>query len=34
VARKLRELGFDARALDGGYAAWKRAYAVEHKPVG
>jgi hypothetical protein len=29
VARQLRALGFDARALAGGYNAWRRAYDVE-----
>jgi len=29
VARQLREMGFDARALAGGYRAWSQAYDVE-----
>jgi hypothetical protein len=29
VARQLREMGFDARALAGGYRAWSQAYEVE-----
>jgi rhodanese-related sulfurtransferase len=31
VARRLQALGFDAAALEGGYAAWKAAYPVEPK---
>jgi len=31
VARQLRAMGFDARALAGGYAAWSRVYEVEPK---
>jgi rhodanese-related sulfurtransferase len=31
VARKLREKGFDARALLGGYNAWRSQYPVEPK---
>jgi rhodanese-related sulfurtransferase len=33
VARKLRDLGFDASALLGGYNAWAREYPVEPKIV-
>jgi rhodanese-related sulfurtransferase len=33
VARNLRNHGFDARALEGGYTAWKRTYAVEPIPA-
>ncbi|HET8906824.1 MAG TPA: hypothetical protein VFN11_07655 [Ktedonobacterales bacterium] len=31
MARTLREKGFDARALLGGYNAWRSAYPVEPK---
>jgi hypothetical protein len=31
VAQHLQELGFDARALLGGYDAWKAQYPVEAK---
>jgi hypothetical protein len=31
VARQLRELGFDAAALQGGYQAWRTIYPVEPK---
>jgi rhodanese-related sulfurtransferase len=29
VARQLRQLGFDAAALEGGYRAWQANYPVE-----
>jgi hypothetical protein len=31
VARQLRELGFDAVALKGGYNAWRARYPIESK---
>jgi hypothetical protein len=31
VARQLRELGFDAAALKGGYNAWRAKYPIESK---
>jgi hypothetical protein len=31
VARQLRELGFDAAALKGGYNAWRDRYPIESK---
>jgi rhodanese-related sulfurtransferase len=31
VAQHLQELGFDARALLGGYDAWKAEYPIEAK---
>jgi hypothetical protein len=31
VARQLRELGFDAAALKGGYNAWREKYPIEPK---
>jgi rhodanese-related sulfurtransferase len=33
VARQLRQLGFDAAALEGGYAAWRASFPVEPKAV-
>jgi rhodanese-related sulfurtransferase len=29
VARRLRSMGFDAAALQGGFAAWRAAHPVE-----
>lgn len=29
MARQLRAMGFDARALAGGYAAWASVYPVD-----
>jgi rhodanese-related sulfurtransferase len=29
VAQQLRSLGFDAAALEGGFAAWRQQYPVE-----
>jgi rhodanese-related sulfurtransferase len=34
VARQLRQLGFDADALQGGYEAWRAKYPVAPKPAG
>jgi rhodanese-related sulfurtransferase len=31
VAQQLQDLGFEARALLGGYDAWKAHYPVEDK---
>jgi hypothetical protein len=31
VAQQLQEMGFDARALLGGYNAWAAEYPVEDK---
>jgi rhodanese-related sulfurtransferase len=31
VAQQLQDLGFEARALLGGYDAWKAQYPVEDK---
>ena len=31
MARQLRELGFDAAALKGGYNAWREKYPIEAK---
>jgi rhodanese-related sulfurtransferase len=33
VARQLRDLGFDAAALEGGLTAWRAAYPVEPTEV-
>jgi rhodanese-related sulfurtransferase len=33
VARQLRQLGFDAVALAGGYNAWRATHPVEPKPT-
>jgi rhodanese-related sulfurtransferase len=34
VARHLRQRGFDAVALAGGYNAWRATHPVEPKPTG
>jgi rhodanese-related sulfurtransferase len=31
VAQQLQDLGFEARALLGGYDAWKAEYPIEEK---